>query len=211
MQLWHKLEQDKRFSKLLMGVIALQCVLILLLWLGWRSAPKQLTIHIPPQLESGATLQSGEVHEAALYAFTHYVWQSFNHWPEDGAKDYPDNLQRYRYLMTPQFLEQMKKTYQELLLSGEAQSRVRIMRGAVGAAFEAEHVKRLGPDLWQVNITVRVTEYVRGVAVKDIDVHYPLRVTRYDVNREYNPWGLAIDGFVSPPKRLKQYQLEPSQ
>ena len=105
----------------------------------------------------------------------------------------------------------MKKNYQELLINGEVQHRVRIMRGAIGAAFESKHVQKLTKDQWQVNITVRVTEYVRGVAVKDIDVNYPLRITRYDVNREYNPWGLAIDGFVTPPKRLKQYQLEKSE
>ncbi|HOP18281.1 MAG TPA: DUF2895 family protein, partial [Gammaproteobacteria bacterium] len=40
---------------------------------------------------------------------------------------------------------------------------------------------------------------------------YPLRVVRYDVDRELNPWGMAIDGFASPgPSRVEEPAKEAS-
>jgi hypothetical protein len=34
-------------------------------------------------------------------------------------------------------------------------------------------------------------------------MRYPLKVIRWDISSQKNPYGLAIDGFVSPPIRLK--------
>jgi hypothetical protein len=39
--------------------------------------------------------------------------------------------------------------------------------------------------------------------VKQTQVRYPLRVVRYDVDREKNPWGLALAGFASAPERIE--------
>jgi len=68
-------------------VIAIQFVIILGLWFGWSQAPKHLTVHVPPDLRSGATLSVGEVPEANVYAFAFYIFQQLNRWSEDGAKD----------------------------------------------------------------------------------------------------------------------------
>ena len=65
-------------------VIGLQFVVILVLWFGWSQAPKQLTVHVPPDLRSGATLAVGEVPEANVYAFAFYIFQQLNRWSEDG-------------------------------------------------------------------------------------------------------------------------------
>ena len=69
-------------------VIGLQFVVILALWFGWSQAPKQLTVHVPPDLRSGATLAVNEVPAANVYAFAYYIFQQLNRWPNDGAKDY---------------------------------------------------------------------------------------------------------------------------
>jgi hypothetical protein len=39
--------------------------------------------------------------------------------------------------------------------------------------------------------------------VKDSFIRYPLRVVRYDVDGECNPFGLALDGFYQDPIRLE--------
>ena len=69
-------------------VIGLQFIVILVLWFGWSQAPKQLTVHVPPDLRSGATLSVNEAPAANVYAFAFYIFQQLNRWPEDGAKDY---------------------------------------------------------------------------------------------------------------------------
>ncbi|MCP5075819.1 MAG: DUF2895 family protein [Rhodobacteraceae bacterium] len=66
-------------------VIGAQFVVILALWFGWSQAPKQLTVHVPPDLRSGATLSVDEVPAAAVDAFAVYISQQLNRWPEDLA------------------------------------------------------------------------------------------------------------------------------
>ena len=51
--------------------------------------------------------------------------------------------------------------------------------------------------MWVVIVDMELSETVKGMAVKRKTIRYPLRVVRYDVDRESNPWGLALDGFAS--------------
>ena len=48
-----------------------------------------------------------------------------------------------------------------------------------------------------------IDETVRGVPVKKVAIRYPLVVTRFEVDPEANPWGLALDCFAEDgPARL---------
>ena len=50
---------------------------------------------------------------------------------------------------------------------------------------------------------------VKGMTVKKTTIRYPLRVVRFSIDPESNPWGLALDGFAaSGPRRLSD--SEPS-
>ena len=59
---------------------------------GWWSAPRDLTIHVPPDLRSGSTRKWWEVPPESVYAFTFYVFQTLNRWPTNGEEDYARNL-----------------------------------------------------------------------------------------------------------------------
>ena len=44
--------------------------------------------------------------------------------------------------------------------------------------------------------------------IKNVLIRYPIKVVRYNINPETNPWGLALDGFGSEgPKRLTEADL----
>jgi len=46
------------------------------------------------------------------------------------------------------------------------------------------------------------------MTVKRTRIRYPLRVVRYAVDPEANPWGLALDGFgADGPRRLTDADL----
>ena len=45
-------------------------------------------------------------------------------------------------------------------------------------------------------------ELIGGKVVRDAVMRYPLIVTQYDVDREKNPWRLAIDGMKGQSMRL---------
>jgi hypothetical protein len=50
---------------------------------------------------------------------------------------------------------------------------------------------------------MQLQETFRGQQIKDIYIRYPMRVVRYDVDPEKNPWKLAIDCYGNNrPARL---------
>ena len=68
---------------------------------GWWSAPRDLTIHVPPDLRSGSTRKWWEVPPESVYAFTFYVFQTLNRWPTNGEEDYARNLHTLSPYLTP--------------------------------------------------------------------------------------------------------------
>jgi len=84
-------------------VIGLEFLVILTLGFGWSQAPKQLTLHVPPDLRSGATLAVNEVPAANVYAFAFYIFQQLNRWSEDGARDYGKAIFRISAYVTPRY------------------------------------------------------------------------------------------------------------
>ncbi len=163
---------------------------------GWSNAPEDITVHIPPDLSSGAAMPVGHIPAPNLYAFAFYMWQQLNRWPKDGAKDYAGNLYRLSAYITPAFRADLLRDMERRGRQGELSSRVRALFEVPGAMYEQSRVKPVGDGVWTVALEAIIEESVAGMAVKKTRVRYPLRVIRYDVDRERNPWGMALDGFA---------------
>lgn len=201
---WKKEDKDqqiitiqKRFIYLLFGF----CFLCLI---GWMTAPSRMTVYIPPDISNGATLKAGEIPNALVYSFAYEIWQEINYWPEDGTQDYQQNIHTYWSYLTPNFKADLLQDYSTLKDSGQVQ-RQRYLQGITGAAFNSANIKKLSSDTWEVDLTMRLTEYKNSQPVKDVEILYPLKVVRMNVSQSNNPYGLALAGFVSPPVRLKTY------
>ncbi len=79
-------QQAHIFSlRLAVVILALVCAG---LWYGWRSAPTDLTVHVPPDLRSGSTRKWWDVPPENVYAFALYIFGQLNRWPSDGEQDY---------------------------------------------------------------------------------------------------------------------------
>ena len=205
MKMWRKLDQDHAHITSLRIVVAVLIFINCLLWWGWHQAPKDLTIHVPPDLSSGVTQKVTEIPAANLYSFAFYVWQVIGNWPNNGQVDYLRNIQSYSPYITPAFKEQLLEEATQLNAKGQLQDRTRVVQGEVSAAYQSANVINLGNGAWEVDLTVRVTERIGSTILQDAQIEYPLRVIRYDFNRQLNQWGLALDGFVSEPKRIKTF------
>lgn len=205
MKMWRKLDQDHQHIVTLRFIVGILVLINFLLWLGWHQAPKDLTIHVPPDLSSGVTLKANDIPSADLYSFTFYVWQVIGNWPDNGETDYLNNIQRYSPYLTPNFKNQLLEEIAQLNARGEIQDRTRVVQGEIGSAYQASNVTNLGNSTWEVDVTVRVTERIGNTILQDALIEYPLRVVRYDINRQTNQWGLALDGFVSEPKRIQTF------
>jgi integrating conjugative element protein (TIGR03746 family) len=187
-------------------IVALGSGLVsMLLALGWWHAPSALTIHVPPDLRSGSTRKWWEVPPESVYAFAFYVFQQLNRWPVNGEEDYARNIRAYSAYLTPScrsFLEQDFATRRD---RGELRQRVRGVYEIPGHGYgdaPTARVQVISSRDWQVALDLDAEEYYAGEPVKRALVRYPLKVVRFDIDPQKNPWGLALDCYSRTPERL---------
>lgn len=187
--------------RFLYRVIVVLAVLLAIALAGWQYAQRHLTIVVPPDLTSGATLHRGQIPAESVFAFTFYIYQQLQRWPKSGAEDYPARIQRLAPYLTPGFRA-------ELTLDAERRGprlrdRTRYVLATPGFAYSPDHVHPLGGAIggnaWNVDLDLTEAEYVTGERIKDVSYRYTLRVVAMDADPELNPWGLALDGYVTPP------------
>ena len=189
------LDNKQAVIKLQWLFIAILATALLLAIHGLARAPRDLTLHIPPDLRSGAMLKPGEVPPANVYAFAHYIWQQLNHWVRDGDKDYGTAIFRMQAYVTPRCRDWLERDLAAKANNGELSQRTRALQLIPGHEYEESRVTPLGHRAWRTQVDFQIRETVRGVPVKDTGVRYPLRVVRFDADPEHNPFGLAVDCF----------------
>lgn len=201
---WKKEDANNRIIQLQKYFIGILAVMCMVACIGWITSPSRLTVYIPPEIQNGATIKAGSIPPSLIYSFAYEIWQELNYWPEENGDDYQKNIRTYWAYFTPQFKTLLQDDYADLKTSGQVQ-RIRYLQGLSGAAFDSINVKKLGNDTWEVDLKMRLTEYKNNQAVKDVEILYPLKITRVNVSPQNNPYGLVISGFVTEPQRLKTY------
>jgi len=172
------------------------------LWYGWKSAPQDLTIHIPPDLRGGATQKWSHVPPPTVYTFGFYIWQQINRWPKNGKVDYKKNIQRYSEYLTPSCRHTLMQDYQNRVNRGELAHRVRGLHEIPDQGYSRGDVKVLGNGVWRVRVDAQVKEYLYGRPVRELYIRYFLRVVRRNVDPATNPLGLMLDCFARPAVEL---------
>lgn len=197
-----RLEAHIRSLRLGGGVLF---ALALVMGIGWWNAPRDLTVHVPPDLRSGSTRKWWEVPPESVYAFTFYVWQQLQRWPTNGDDDYPRNLHALSSYLTPACRAFLQQDYEYRRNAGELRQRVRGIYEIPGRGYgenPAQRVRAVSERDWVVTLDVTADEYYASEQVKRAFVRYPLKVTRMDVDPQRNPFGLAIDCYEGTPQRI---------
>lgn len=186
--------------------VAAACLGMLLLGLGWWSAPRDLTIHVPPDLRSGSTRKWWDIPPESVYAFAFYIFQQLNRWPSNGDIDYPRNLRALSAYLTPGCAVLLQRDYELRRDNGELRQRVRGIYEIPGRGYGDDpgtRVRVLSDSDWVVTLDVSADEYVGAEQVKRALLRYPLRVARLDIDPERNPFGLALDCYASTPEHIE--------
>ncbi|HEV2680788.1 MAG TPA: TIGR03746 family integrating conjugative element protein [Rhodanobacter sp.] len=186
------------------GAAAL-AVLALMFGFGWWSAPKNLTIHVPPDLRSGSTRRWWDVPPESVYTFAFYVFQQLNRWPTNGEDDYPRNLHALSSYLTPACQTTLQQDFALRRDSGELRQRVRGVYEIPGRGYGDDptaRVKVVSNSNWIVTLDLTADEYFGAEQVKRALVRYALKVVRADIDPEKNPFGLALDCYAGPPQRI---------
>lgn len=180
-------------------------VIALMFGFGWWHAPRDLTIHVPPDLRSGSVRKWWEVPPESVYAFTFYIFQQLNRWPTNGEEDYARNIRALSAYLTPACKTFLEHDFAVRRDNGELRQRVRGIYEIPGRGYgndPATRVKTISDRDWLVTLDVTADEYYSAEQVKRALVRYPIKVLRLDVDPEKNPFGLALDCYSSPPQRI---------
>lgn len=174
-----------------------------------HAMPKNVDLHIAPNMNAGDTvhLDNGQspVPEVNVYGFAYYVWQQVNRWQDDGSTDYGKQIYRFQSYITPRCRAQLQDDMDRRQRANELRSRTRQITEIPGFGYTERRVVADGPSAWTVLLDMQLMETFRGQSIKDTFIRYPIRVVRYDVDRQRNPWRLAVDCYGSHrPARLDQ-------
>lgn len=170
---------------------------------GWYSSPKSMTIHIPPDLRAGSTRPWYDIPEGNIYAFTYYIFQQLNAWSNNGENDYLAQIQRLKPYLTPHCQTYLEEDYKLRKSRNELEDRTRSISEIPGRGFDHSRVKKLSNDSWEVLLDVSVNEYYNNELVKKVLTRFDINTVSYDVNQELNPWGMALNCYMSKPKRIE--------
>lgn len=193
-----------------MGLGAL-FLIAMVLGFGWWTAPRDLTIHVPPDLRSGSMRKWWDVPPESVYAFTFYVFQQLNRWPTNGEEDYPRNLHALSNYFTPACQAFLQQDYEFRRNAGELRRRVRGIYEIPGRGYgdaPTLRVRTVSARDWVVTLDVTADEYYASEQVKRAFVRYPIKVARVDVDPVLNPFGLVIDCYDGAPQRIETPQEE---
>nr|WP_099060460.1 TIGR03746 family integrating conjugative element protein [Rhizobium sp. ACO-34A] len=177
----------------------------LVLGAGWWSAPRELTIHVPPDLRSGSTRKWWEIPPENVYAITFYIWQQLQRWPTNGDEDYPRNIHALSPYLTSACQMFLNRDYEYRRSTGELRQRVRGIYEIPGRGYGEDpklHVKTVSDRDWIVTMDVAADEYFADEQVKRALVRYTVKVVRADVDPERNPYGLMLDCYSDMPQRI---------
>ncbi|URG47478.1 TIGR03746 family integrating conjugative element protein [Pectobacterium quasiaquaticum] len=172
---------------------------------GWWNAPRDLTIHVPPDLRSGSSRAWWEVPPESVYAFTFYVFQQLNRWPTNGEEDYTRNLHALSPYFTPACRAFLQADYDYRRSTGELRQRVRGVYEIPGRGYgdnPTARVRVVSDRDWVVTLDLSADEYHGPEQVKRALVSYPVKVTRADIDPSRNPFGLMLDCYDGTPQRI---------
>lgn len=201
-------------KQLLIVILSVVIFAIVAVYFAWRQ-PKSIDIHIATDLRSGDTISVidgvAPINKTNVYSFGYYIWQQINRWQTDGEKEYGKQIFAMQYFLTPACQAQLKADLSKRHMRGELRRRTRHVTEIPGFPYSENRVVSDGQGSWTVLLDMQVMETFGGSAVKDVFIRYPLRIVRFDVDRERNPWLLALDCFGgNAPARLNPADLNPA-
>jgi integrating conjugative element protein (TIGR03746 family) len=196
--------------KYLWFMVGLLCVIIGGMGIGWDRARQDAVIHLPPNLEAGGLVKINQPERIHIYAFATRVLQAINSW-DDGAVDYEKAIDSVRPYLTPRFYAELKYDLEQRRvnpvdgkgtavdeLTGRVRHMTALLTGDKGKIFNDDKITVHSQGEWLALLDMHIEEQVKGLLVKSVNVRYPVRVIRYDVDINANPWGLALDGYEAP-------------
>ncbi|CBL45394.1 probable phage associated protein [gamma proteobacterium HdN1] len=161
---------------------------------GWMRAQHEITVYQPPDIRLHTVSSAGYIPEETVYAFVPLIMQQLYLWDNGGDQDYENNRYRVRQFLTDKYQRTILDEIETGKLRGTLKGLQRRLQVLPSSVYSDSSVEVVG-NYWRVWIDVKITDSIKNMKVNDGVHRLAVRVVRYDINRDANPWQLAIDGI----------------
>ncbi|CAC9508982.1 hypothetical protein [uncultured Gammaproteobacteria bacterium] len=190
-------KEKKMYSVILALVLVLFVSIVVILIL---SSNKTYRISLPPNLEFGATVNTGEIDHFEIYSFAGAITQQLNLW-KDGKVDFRKNIDKYYAYITPKYRAYLLDEYENLLNLGQLNGRERSLQEE--DMYRTSNVIKQS-DGWLVQIVFHQQEHINNQRFKDLRIQHSIKVVYRNIDAQSNPWGLQLDVPFERPVRLRE-------
>ncbi|SFV89206.1 hypothetical protein MNB_SUP05-SYMBIONT-5-363 [hydrothermal vent metagenome] len=190
--------KEKKLLAIIIGLVVtiIASVLVMLA----LSTNKTYRISLPPSLNFGTVVNTGEIDPFEIYSFAGLITQQLNLW-KDGKVDFQTNINKFAAYITPEYRNYLLEEYNNLLKLGQLSGRERSLQGE--SMYQSSSVKRYSTNAWLVDITFHQQEHIDNQRFKDFRIQHFIKVVFRNIDTETNPWGLQLDVPWKNPVRLR--------
>ena len=176
--------------KIVIGVLA---VMVIAQWMRIGHLQDVRRIYVPPNMTKGIVTSFEEVPAPVVYTFGLYIFQQLNRWEKDGEEDYPEKIYQLQAFMTPSCISAFEEDMNVKRKRGELRRRARMLQEISGRGFHRRRVAPTTDESWTIWIDTNLRETIANHEVKNVNLRYTLTIVKFDVDKEVNPWGLALE------------------
>lgn len=208
MSAYHEIldEKDRSIRYLYRIAIGLVAALILAVW-GWKGAQQDITVYYPPNINVANKMEAGFVPEETVYSFSVLIMQQLYLWEKNADVDYEANSYRLRQFLHDDFRRKIQIEDALERSKGTRKNLQRTFQILPSSVYTEEAVEPKA-DHWIVWFDAEIKDVLNKVEVYKRIHRMGVKVIRYDINREYNPWSLAIAGIVYDEPLFDERELE---
>ena len=199
---WKKEDQFIAANKSLWVIIVSLLLINLFLAFAFMKQPDKIKVYLPPDISKGGVINADDIPDSTVYAFAFQIFSGINSWPDEGSTDYSKNIYQYRNYVSSNFNRYLTEDIRSKR-HNSALNRKRVASVNQDQPFSTDSIESLGNGSWKVNLNVNIVETINNSIIKDVDMDYPLIVSRKNMSIQENPWVLVISGFFDQPHRVK--------
>jgi len=207
---WKKIDSLHHHNRLLLAFIGVLATIILALIITVFSMPKRYEFWLSPSMAAnGGLMKAHDIPNEYVQGFVTSLMPTLYSWQSNGKDEFNRNMKAFHYYFTPrheQLLEQTLSAFKNAQLFNRSQV------ASLYRFMEADDIKRIGPNSWEVKLVLRITQRLKDnspMVIADKVVAYHLRVVKLNLSRLHNPFQLALDGYTKPETLVKNLLVQP--
>ena len=196
-----KIDAQRRIIFLSISFIFILLAILFSVLYVFSKFPERMLVEIPPRLPNESiVLGIGEKHPANAYAFAHYIFQQLMSCPTDCKDDYIRRIKAARHLglISTTMYRDLLNNYNYRNDRRQLGGRTRSVGLVDVETYSADRVEQLGAN-WIVYLRLNIVEEKNEQPVRDVNMMFPIRLIKADIDTARNPWGYQLDGYAKAP------------